>query len=115
MNRQARAHYVKGVCKGDGGDAGEATAGKAHGRGQVAAGGRLKKVALVEIVAAELDGRIGHDPDAVGAVAAHKAAPALLDPHLLKRLAHRELIVIATDRLDLKQDLEALEGRDDGT
>lgn len=115
LDRQSRAHNVERVCEGDGGDAGEATAGQAHGRRQVGTGGRLKKAALVEVVATELDGRIGHDPDAVGAVAAHEAAPALFHPHLLQGLAHRELVFVAAGRLDLEQDLEALEGRDDGT
>lgn len=114
VNRQARAHNVERVCEGDGGDAGKATTGQAHCCRQIGPGGRLEKVAFVKVVAAELDGRIGHDPDAVGAIAAHEAAPALLDPHLLQRLTDGQLVLVAASGLDLEQDLEAFEGRHDG-
>jgi hypothetical protein len=34
-------------------------------------------------------------------------------PHLLEGFAHTEFILIATGALDLKEDLQALEGRND--
>lgn len=68
---------------------------------------------LVEVVAAELHCRVGHNADAVGAVAAHEAAPAFLHPHLLQRLAHGHLVLGAAHALDLEQDLEALEWGND--
>lgn len=69
---------------------------------------------LVDIVTAKLDRAIRHDADAIGAVAGHHAAPALLAPHLGESLANAHLILIAADILDLQQNLQALERGDDG-
>lgn len=78
-------------------------------------GWRGKPYPAVEIVAAELDSRVGHDADAIGAIPAHETLPALFLPHLAERLAHRELVLCAAGALDLEQDLEALKGGDDGS
>ena len=69
---------------------------------------------LVDVVCAELNSRIGDNADAVGAVASHEAAPTLLPPHFGEGLGDRHFVLVAADALDLEEDLEALEGRDDG-
>lgn len=70
---------------------------------------RVFKPAFVEVVAAELDGRVGHNADTIGAVATHEASPPFLSPHFAQCFAHSELVVFTTVGLDLKEDLEALE------
>jgi hypothetical protein len=69
---------------------------------------------LVDVVCAELDGRVRHNADAVGAVAGHEAAPAFLPPHFGEGLGDRHFVFVAADALDLEEDLEALQRRDDG-
>jgi len=68
---------------------------------------------FVEVVASELHSRVGHDSDAVCTVAPHEPPPALFLPHLLECLPDTELILIAACALDLEQDLQALEWRND--
>lgn len=68
---------------------------------------------LVEVVAAELNGRVGDDANAIGAIASHESPPALLSPHLAKRLPDRQLILVTAGALDLKQYLQALQRGDD--
>lgn len=60
---------------------------------------------LVEVVAAELDGRVGDDADAICAVPAHEAPPALLAPHLGQGLADGQLVCFAAGALHLHEDL----------
>jgi hypothetical protein len=69
---------------------------------------------LVQIVGAKLRGRVGHYPDAIGAVARHETLPAFLLPHLAQGLADGHLVGITAGALDLEQNLEPLERRDDG-
>ena len=70
---------------------------------------------LVNIICAELHSRVGHNAYAIGSIAGHESSPALFPPHLRQRFRHRHFIFLAADALDLEQDLEALEGRDDGS
>jgi hypothetical protein len=68
---------------------------------------------FVNVVAAELNGAIRHNPHAVRAIARHHPAPALLAPHLAQSLSNAHLVLFAPDILHLQQDFEALERRDD--
>ena len=70
---------------------------------------------LVNVVCAELHSRVGHNAYAIGSIAGHEPPPALFPPHLRQRFRHRHFIFLAPDALDLEEDLEALEGRDDGS
>ena len=67
---------------------------------------------LVEVVAAKLDGRVGHDPDAVCAISPHETPPSLFPPHLLQRLPDAQLILLSAGALDLEEDLQTLQRRD---
>lgn len=68
---------------------------------------------FVNIVAAELNGAVRHDPHAIRAIACHHTAPTLLAPHFAQSLPNAHLVLFATDILHLQQDFEALERRDD--
>lgn len=70
---------------------------------------------LVKVVTAELNSRVRHNAHTVGAIASHEASPAFFPPHLGQTLADRQLVGIASYALNLEQDLEALEGGDDGS
>ena len=63
----------------------------------------------VQIVTPELHSRIGDYSYTIGAIAAHKASPALLLPHLPKRPANPQLVLGVSGALDLQQNLETLE------
>ena len=70
---------------------------------------------LIDVVCAELHSRVWHNAYTVGTVSGHEASPALFPPHLRQRFRHRHFVFLAPDALDLEQDLEAPEGRDDGS
>lgn len=72
------------------------------------------KEALVQVVAPKLHGAIWYDSDAIRSIARHEAAPALLTPHLSERLADTQLVLRAAGGLDLEEDFQTFEGRDDG-
>ena len=74
---------------------------------------KFKTYLFVNVVAAELDGAIRHNPHAIRAIARHHTAPALLAPHFAQSLSNAHLVLFATDILHLQQDFEALERRDD--
>ena len=65
---------------------------------------------LIKVIATELHGRVGYDPDAVGAVPTHKASPSFLFPHFAQSLPHGQLVRISPSTLDLHENLESLEG-----
>lgn len=68
---------------------------------------------FIEVVAAKLDRGIGHNADAIRTVPTHEAAPAFFYPHFLECSAHGHLIFCTANTLNLEQDFEALEGRND--
>lgn len=70
---------------------------------------------FIEVVAAELNGRVWDNADAVGAIAAHKAPPPLLSPHLGQGLSDGKFVGISSDALYLHENFEALQRRDDGS
>jgi hypothetical protein len=76
-------------------------------------GKKTRTYLFVNVVAAELDGAIRHNPHAIRAIARHHPAPALLAPHFAQSLSNAHLVLFATDILHLQQDFEALERRDD--
>lgn len=112
LDRQSRPNNIQWVSEGDRSHAGDSTTSEAHEGRQVGTGVGLENVALVEIVAAELDCRIGHDADAVGTITAHEPPPSFFLPHFLESLAYRQLVLLTAGRLYLEQDLESLQRGD---
>lgn len=70
---------------------------------------------LVNVVCTELHSRVGYNAYAICSIAGHEPSPALFPPHFRQRLRHRHFVFLAPNALDLEQDLEALEGRNDGS
>lgn len=70
---------------------------------------------FVQIVTAELYGRVRNNADAIGAVAGHEASPALFLPHLCQALADGELVLIMPGALHLEENLQSFEGGNDGS
>nr|POE48004.1 hypothetical protein CFP56_01332 [Quercus suber] len=79
-------------------------------------GARMQEPAhpFVEIITPELHRAVRYDAHAIRAVPRHHPLEPLLAPDLRQRLRDAHLIFAASARLDLQQDLEALEGRHDG-
>lgn len=69
---------------------------------------------LVQVVASKLHRRVRDDTDTIRAVASHEAPPALFTPHLAERLADGHIVLAVAGTLDLEQNLDSLERRDDG-
>lgn len=112
LDGQSRPNNIQWVRESDRSHAGDSTTSEAHEGRQVSTWVGLEDVALVEVVAAELDCRIGHDADAVGTITAHEPSPSFFLPHFLEGLAYRQLVLLATGRLYLEQDLESLQRGD---
>ena len=70
---------------------------------------------LVNVVRTKLHRRVGYYPYAIGSIAGHEPSPAFLPPHFCQCLWYRHLVFLATDTLDLKKNLESLEGRDNSS
>lgn len=70
---------------------------------------------LVDVVCAELDSGVRDNSNTIGSVASHETPPTFVPPHLGQSLWNRHFVFVATDALDLEKNLEALEGRYDGS
>lgn len=70
---------------------------------------------FIDVVCTELHRRVRHNAYAIGSIAGHEPSPALFPPHLRQCLRHRHLVLFTANTLYLKQDLEAFEGRNNGS
>jgi hypothetical protein len=71
----------------------------------VDARGGNKAYPFVEVVAPELDGRVWHDANAIGAIASHEASPALFTPHFFQPFTDRHFVCVSASTLDLEKNL----------
>ena len=60
---------------------------------------------LIEIIASKLHCGIGHNSDAISAIASHEPSPSLVLPHLRQALSHGELVFFPTNALYLEENL----------
>jgi hypothetical protein len=70
---------------------------------------------LVKVICAELHSRVWHNSYAIGAIASHEPSPTLVSPHLRQRFRNRHLVFISAGALDLEQNLQSFQRRDDGS
>ena len=68
---------------------------------------------LVKVVTSKLNRGVWYYADTIGAVASHQAPPALFGPHPPQTLPYRRLIFISSFALELHDNLQSFQGRDD--